>query len=69
MNWESLMLSEQTREAIECLIVEFERLDTGEQTRNEAGRAHGHLGAEHGRKGGRPKKSTASSHSDEQAAK
>jgi hypothetical protein len=43
------------REQVSCLVTEFERLDAGEQTRNEAGRQGGKLGAVHGAKGGWPK--------------
>ena len=50
-------------EQLKCLIEEFYRLDVGEQTRNAAGRQHGHLGAEYGnkpaglgKKRGRPRK-------------
>lgn len=45
-----------TPEQVEDLIAQFRRLDAGERARNEAGRKYGHLGAEHGKKGGRPKK-------------
>jgi hypothetical protein len=38
-----------------ALLAEFERLDAGEQMRNEAGRQGGKLGAIHGSKGGWPK--------------
>jgi len=44
------------REEIECLITEFTRLDAKEQLQAVAGRAAGHMGAEYGRLGGRPKK-------------
>lgn len=46
----------QARSEVECLIAEFTRLDEKEQRQAEAGRESGHLGAAHGRKGGRPKK-------------
>ena len=49
---------ETPRLEVECLVAEFERLDEKEQTQIEAGRRYGRLGAEHGKRGGRPKKST-----------
>jgi len=40
----------------ERLAEEFTRLDAGEEKRNEAGRESGHLGAQYGHLGGRPRK-------------
>lgn len=51
-------LVEPLKGQVECLVLEFSRLDVGEQKRNEAGRQGGKLGAAHGAKGGRPKGST-----------
>ena len=47
---------ETPQREVECLIAEFERLDAKEQTQIEAGRRYGKLGAEHGKRGGRPRK-------------
>ena len=44
------------RKPIDCLLAEFERLDAKEQKQIKAGKRYGKLGAEHGKKGGRPRK-------------
>ena len=41
-----------------ALLDEFQRLDAKEQKQIRAGKRYGKLGAEHGHKGGRPKKTT-----------
>jgi hypothetical protein len=41
---------------IACLLDEFERLDAGEQKRNEAGARQRRLNARYGHLGGRPRK-------------
>lgn len=53
------LLGPDHREHILALITEFDRLDRKERRQREAGRKgakFGHLGAEHGIKGGRPTK-------------
>ena len=47
---------EEIRNSVQCLIDEFNRLDIGEQTRNAAGREHGHLGRKHANNPPRPGK-------------
>ena len=44
------------KELIEDLIAGFELLDAKEQKQIRAGKRYGKLGAEHGKKGGRPRK-------------
>lgn len=46
----------ERRADMECLLAEFDRLDAKEQAQIKAGKRYGKLGAEHGHKGGRPKK-------------
>ena len=48
--------NDQMRIDIECLFAEFKRLDAKEQKQIRAGKRYGKLGAEHGKKGGRPRK-------------
>ena len=44
------------REQINHLLDEFARLDKKEQKQIRAGKRYGKLGADHGKKGGRPRK-------------
>lgn len=51
---DAIILAGYMRESISALIAEFQRLDAKEQKQIRAGRKYGKLGAEHGKKGGRP---------------
>ena len=55
---ESQDVDGRIKQDIACLLTEFKRLDEKEQAQIKAGKRYGKLGAEHGRKGGRPKKPT-----------
>jgi len=46
------------KERVTSLIEGFELLDAKEQAQAEAGRESGHLGAQYGHLGGRPRKTT-----------
>jgi hypothetical protein len=53
------IVGERLRAEIGCLLDEFERLDAKEQAQIAAGakgKEYGKLGAKHGKKGGRPRK-------------
>ena len=52
----ALPVNEPLAEQLTCLLAEFERLDAKEQKQIKAGKRYGKLGAEHGKKGGRPRK-------------